>query len=411
MLDTHLAPHATYRRLRAGPAADHIDDFADWLHRRGYRPKVLRNKLRSFAAWTDWLKLNGMTGTDFIDGLRACEAYIRMHPRARYQRGPNKGSLTVARLFIRFLQQRNVLPQPSTPPSPSDLWPLLGEFRSWMRQHRGVTESTLRVYDGSLAELQATVGVDPAAYTAESVRRFVLERARRHGVSYAKLTASAVRTFLQFLAATGRCRAGLAHAIPAFASWNNTSMPRFLIPEDLERVVASCTGDSIGLRDKAILLLLARLGLRAGDVVRLTLKDIDWCNGTLVVSGKGRRHDLLPMSQEVGDAIKDYLERGRPSSQVPEVFTRALAPPNPLVPQAISQTVRRALCRAGVAAPTQGAHLLRHSAATSMLRQGASLAGIGAVLRHRSPQTTAHYAKVDMVLLSEIAQPWPGVVS
>ena len=167
----------------------------------------------------------------------------------------------------------------------------------------------------------------------KSVRRFVLERARRHGVSYAKLTASAVRTFLQFLTATGRCRAGLAHAIPAFASWNNTSMPRFLTPEDLERVVASCTGDSIGLRDKAILLLLARLGLRAGDVVRLTLKDIDWCNGTLVVSGKGRRHDLLPMSQEVGDAIKDYLERGRPSSQVHEVFTRALAPRNPLVPQ------------------------------------------------------------------------------
>ena len=185
-----------------------------------------------------------------------------------------------------------------------------------MLQHRGVTESTLRVYDGSLAELQATVGADPAAYTAESVRRFVLERARRHGVSYAKLTASAVRTFLQFLAATGRCRSGLAHAIPAFASWNNTSMPRFLIPEDLERVVASCTGDTIGLRDKAILLLLARLGLRAGDVVRLTLKDLDWRTGTLVVCGKGRRHDLLPMPQEVGDAIKDYLERGRPSCQV-----------------------------------------------------------------------------------------------
>ena len=141
MLDTHLAPHATCRRLRAGPAADHIDDFADWLHRRGYRPAVLRNKLRSFAAWTDWLKLIGMTGTDFIDGLRECESYIGMRSRARYQRGPNKESLTVARLFIRFLQQRNVLPQPLTPPSPADLWPLLGEFRSWMRQHRGVTES------------------------------------------------------------------------------------------------------------------------------------------------------------------------------------------------------------------------------------------------------------------------------
>ena len=141
MLDTDLAPHATCRRHRAGPAADHIDDFADWLHRRCYRPAVLRNKLRSFAAWTDWLKLIGMTGTDFINGLRECESYIGMRSRARYQRDPNKESLTVARLFIRFLQQRNVLPQPLTPPSPADLWPLLGEFRSWMRQHRGVTES------------------------------------------------------------------------------------------------------------------------------------------------------------------------------------------------------------------------------------------------------------------------------
>jgi len=411
MLDTHLAPHATCRRLRAGPAADHIDDFADWLHRRGYRPKVLRNRLRSFAAWTDWLELNGMTSTDYVEGLRACESYIGMRHRARYQRGPNKESLTVARLFIRFLQERSLLQHPSAPLSPSDTWPPLREFRSWMRQHRGVTESTLRVYDGSLAELQAKLGTDPAAYTAESVRRFVLERAKRHGTSYAKLTASAVRTFLQFLAATGRCRAGLAHAIPAFASWNNTSMPRFLIPEDLERVVASCMEDKIGLRDKAILLLLARLGLRAGDVARLKIKDIDWRNGTLVVCGKGRRHERLPMSQEVGDAIRGYLERGRPSSGIQEVFTRALAPPGSLVPQAISATVRRALRRAGVEAPTQGAHLLRHSAATSMLRQGASLAGIGAVLRHRSPQTTAHYAKVDMALLSEVAQPWPGVVS
>ena len=176
-------------------------------------------------------------------------------------------------------------------------------------------------------------------------------------------------------------------------------------------MIASPTTGALALRDTAILLLLARLGLRAGDVVKLKLSDIDWQNGTLAVCGKGRRHDLLPMPQEVGDAVLNYLKRARPPLRVQEVFTTVTIPVRPLSTQTVASTVRRALCRAGVKASTQGAHLLRHSAATSMLRQGASLAGVGAILRHRSPQTTAHYAKVDMTLLSEIAQPWPGAAS
>lgn len=156
---------------------------------------------------------------------------------------------------------------------------------------------------------------------------------------------------------------------------------------------------------------LARLGLRAGEAARLRFADIDWRNGRLAVCGKGRRQEWLPLPHDVGAAILAYLCHDRPPLQAPEVFTSILAPVRPLTRAAVTHIVRAALRRAGVEAPINGAHVLRHSAATAMLRQGASLAGIGAVLRHRSPRTTAHYAKVDFGLLSEVAQPWPGAVS
>ena len=278
-------------------------------------------------------------------------------------------------------------------------------------QHRGLTETTLDVYQGILVGLLEALGDDARAYSAEALRSFVLNRARPHGIYRAKSIVVAVRSFVRFLGATGRCPPGMEHAIPGFASWQLSSVPRFLVAEDVERVIGSCTDYVFGLRDRAVLLLLARLGLRAGEVAHLKFSDIDWRNGSIAVCGKGRRQELLPLPQEVGNAILVYLNQGRPSLRVPEVFTSVLAPLRALTRAAVTQIVRSALRRAGVKAPVNGAHVLRHSAATTMLRQGASLAGVGAVLRHRSPMTTAHYAKVDFALLSEIAQPWPEVSS
>jgi site-specific recombinase XerD len=203
----------------------------------------------------------------------------------------------------------------------------------------------------------------------------------------------------------------MEYAIPGFASWQLSSVPRFLVAEDVERLIGSCTDDASGLRDRAVLLLLARLGLRASEVAQLKFTDIDWRNGSITVCGKGRRQDSLPLPQEVGNAILIYLTQGRPSLRVSEVFTSVVAPFRALTRAAVTHIVRSALRRAGVKAPINGAHVLRHSAATTMLRQGASLAAVGAVLRHRCPMTTAHYAKVDFGLLSEIAQPWPEVSS
>ena len=300
-----------------------------------------------------------------------------------------------------------MVPRPATS-SPSDRWPLLGAFRSWMRQHRGLTETTLDAYQGVLVELLAMLGDDPRAYTAAALRAFVLQRARPHGIWRAKSIAVAVRAFLRFLGATGQCPSGREHAIPSFATWQLSSVPRFLRPDEVERVIASCSADAKGLRDRAALLLLARLGLRASEVARLTFAELDWDKGQITLCGKGRRQERLPLPQEVGTAILLYLRRGRPPLPVPELFTTVMPPVRPLTRAAVTHIVRSALARAAIKAPINGAHVLRHSAATAMLRQGASLAGVGAVLRHRSLSTTAHYAKVDFGLLAEIAQPWPG---
>jgi integrase/recombinase XerD len=304
-----------------------------------------------------------------------------------------------------------VLPQPAPRPSPADLWPILGEFRVWMRQHRGLTDASLDVYQGILIRLCDTLGGDPQIYTAEALRGFVLEQARRHRIWRAKSITVAVRAFLRFLGAAGRCPPGMEHAIPGFASWQLSSVPRFLVAEDVERLIASCPAGAKGLRDKAVLLLLARLGLRASEVAQLKFADIDWTHGQLTVSGKGRRQERLPLPQEVGVALLHYLRQSRPPLPAPMVFTSITAPVRPLTRAAVTHIVRAALRRTGIKAPINGAHLLRHSAATAMLRQGASLAGIGAVLRHRSPRTTVHYAKVDFGLLSEVAQPWPEAPS
>jgi site-specific recombinase XerD len=411
MLETHLKSSVTQRRLRAGPAADHIDGFADWLHRHGYRPITIDTLLRSLAGWTDWMLAAGFTAQDLFPGFEACKVALEEEQHVRYRRGPNHHSVTAASVFIRFLQQQGELPHPVTSPSASDLWPVLGEFRSWMRKHRGLTETTLDVYQGILVGLLNALSDDARAYSAEALRAFVLDRARLHGIHRAKSIVVAVRSFLRFLGVAGRCPPGLEHAIPGFASWQLSSIPRFLVPEDVERVIGSCTDDAFGLRNRAVLLLLARLGLRASEVAQLKFADIDWRNGGITVCGKGRRWDSLPLPQEVGNAILLYLNQGRPPLNVPEVFTTVLAPLRALTRAAVTHIVRSALCRAGVKSPINGAHVLRHSAATTMLRQGASLAGVGAVLRHRSPMTTAHYAKVDFGLLSEIAQPWPEVSS
>jgi integrase len=206
----------------------------------------------------------------------------------------------------------------------------------------------------------------------------------------------------------GRCQAGLDGAVPAYAHWQLADMPRYLSTEQVSCLIAACDGDaSARRRDRAIVLLLARLGLRAGDVAQLRLSDIEWQTGSLRVTGKSRTEVRLPLPQDVGDAIAGYLEC-RPPCRGDRVFLRTIAPCRPFLRgDGISTVVRRAMKRAGVVSPFKGAHVLRHTAATEMLRHGVPLDKIGLVLRHRGIDTTAYYAKADVALLKQVAQPWP----
>lgn len=410
MLEDHLKSPAACHRLRVGPAAPHVDAFTDWMHGEGYRPGYIALLCQLLATWTDWMRRSYLDDGDLLGGLDAYRSALTREGRLRYASGELRLSVIAATRFILFLRESGVIAAAPAVPTPCDTWSLLREFHAWAVGQCGLTPSSVRLYEIVLADLLASLGDDPGTYTAENLRAFVLERARQHGSSRRRTVVVSVRSFLRFLVMTGRCRVGMDQAIPGFASWRLSSIPRYIEAEEVERVIGACRADeAVGRRDRAVLLLLARLGLRAGDVERLSFADIDWKNGRIAVCGKSRRQEWLPLPQEVGDALVAYIRDGRAPIAVPQVFITAVAPFRPLAQGSVRNITGSALRRAGIKAPSHGAHVFRHSAATAMLRQGVSLAGVGAVLRHRSPDTTMHYAKVDFGLLSEIAQPWPEV--
>lgn len=404
-------PH-TLARLRSGPASAYLGEFTAWLSQRGYRPEPIRLHLRRVARFAEWASAEGFgLPCQAYEALGSFEERLTNHGRHAGRSVPDGRVLGAARLFVRHLEERAVV-EPVNTAGTAEERPLLSEFRQWMRRQRGVTESTLDVYCYLLAELLNAVGEDPEKWEARLVRQFVLDRARRHGQSRAKSVATAVRMLLRFLISTERCRPGLDEAIPTIAEWHLSSLPRYLGAEEVDRVIAACDpATATGARDRAIVLLLARLGLRAGEVASLAMGDIDWEEATLVVAGKSRRQHRLPLTQEIGDTVLHYLECGRARIDTDRIFTTVRTPLGPITRPTISCIVRRAIERAGVEAPFCGAHVLRHSAATAMLRQGMSLHHIGTVLRHASINTTAHYAKVDLGLLREIAVEWPEVGS
>jgi integrase len=261
-----------------------------------------------------------------------------------------------------------------------------------------------------LAQILPFIGVDPSRYTPRIIRDGLLEHARSAcSVHYPGMVASALRGYLRHLAHRGLALPDLDRAVPKVKGWRLASLPRYLEPDAVECLVASCNPQTpCGRRDRAILLLLARLGLRAGDVAKLGLADIDWQAATLRVCGKGRQEVRLPLPQDAGEALIAWLAGSRPGSVGAAVFVKLLPPFSPVTRHVVSEVVARAIDRAGITdAPSRGSNLLRHSAATAMLRGGATLDAIATVLRHRSTDTTAHYAKVDIAMLGAVAQAWP----
>lgn len=396
------------QRLHEGPLGQYIDAYAAELRAEGYAQQSAEVRVRLVADFSRWLAKHrilvpAITPDHFPSYLRS---------RARHRR-PRRDDRAALRRLWTLLRRQGVIPEPAVPaPTPADQ--LHATFRRYLQQERALAPATLVPYLGFTGEfLTERFGagpVDLSSLCAADITGYVQRRAATLRSKRVQLLTTALRAFLRFARYRGELPTDLAACVPAVANWSLSTVPRALPPGQVERVLAACNRQTaVGRRDYAILLLLARLGLRAGEVAALTLEDLDWQAGWVTVRGKGGRAAQLPLPVEVGAALAAYVQQGRPRAASRCVFLRARAP---IVgfrgPCAVGSVVKHALARAGIESPRKGAHQFRHSLACQLLRQGASLAEIGELLRHRSPQTTALYAKVDLAALAPLALAWPG---
>jgi integrase/recombinase XerD len=391
----------------SGPLAAYAASFGEELLRRGYPPERAARHVGLLAGLSGWLEHHGLTAADLTEE-RVAE--FLSHRRAEgYAEVP---TLRWAMTLFGFLPTLGVVPAAvSAPDGPADV--LIEEFRRYLVRDRGLAAHTVRGYIAGarsfLSHLEADNGLDLASLTAAKVIDFVLAECQQRQVGSAKVLVTAIRSLLRFMSFKGYTTHPLAGAVPAPSAMGGGYLPRGLDPKAMSALLASCDSSSlVGRRDLAILTVLSRLGLRAGEAAGLQFEDLDWRHGEVLVRGKGARQEHLPLPVDVGEALVAYL-RVRPSVEERTVFLRVHAPITAMTVGNVSELVRRACRRAGV--EPVGAHRLRHTAATAMLRGGASLAEVGQVLRESRAATTAVYAKVDRVALRTLAQPWPGAVA
>jgi len=356
MVEKFFVVPAAAQRLQSGVLGAHVDEFCTWLVSGDYQVPSIRYKLWVLSDLARWMTHEQLAVAD-LDEQRV-EDFLEV----RRRRGCTcRGFRSTAFQLIEQLRRSGVVaaPAPLRDDSPSAV--LLRRYEGYLRQER------------------------------------------------AQYMGTAVRSFLRFLYLRGETGSDLARAVPTVRRWRLSSVPGHLPSKDVERLLRACDCSSAtGRRNRAILLLLARLGLRASEVLALELGDLNWRAGEIRVRGKGLVHDRLPLLPEVGEALALYLQKDRPASSSRRVFLCTRAPRRGFAhPSSVSTIVARALARAGLAPVTRGAHLLRHSLATNMVRRGASLTEIGQVLRHRSPNTTEIYAKLDFDALRDVAMPWP----
>jgi site-specific recombinase XerD len=390
-----------------GPLAEFAGGFAAELRRLGYRPNAAANQLQLMAHLSRWMDAGHLA----VAGLTppAAEAFLAARRAEGYVLWLSPRALVP---LLGFLRRLGAAPLPA-PVAVTPAEALLGRYQQYLVAERGLAATTARGYADMvrpfLSEREKAGGLGLGQLTAAEVTAFVLATCPGRPKGSAKLTVTALRSLLGFLHVDGLIGEPLGKAVPAVASWRLAGLPRALEPGQVAALLGSCDRrTATGLRDFAMLTLLARLGLRAGEVAALTLDDIGWRAGEITVRGKGNRCERLPLPADAGEAITGYLRDGRPEpfEEARQVFLRARAPHRALTTGGVSQAVFGAGQRAGIG-PVH-AHRLRHSAATDMLRAGAPLTEIGQVLRHRRLLSTAIYAKADTEALRALARPWPG---
>ena len=392
-------------RRKPGWMDPYIESLRAWLLERGYTPGSTKHVLTLAGQLGRWMQstdvkfsqLDSAAVGSFLDALRA--RGVRRVP------GPRG-----LRPLLDYLDGEGALAFKPIPDSPVEQ--LLAEYRTWLVIDRGLAAATVLRYENLarrfLGQQPTTDGGQLAVdLTAADVVGFLLRESERVGVGAVKGRVAELRSLLRFLHLRGLTPTALASAVPPAAGWHDTGIPVGLAAADVQRLLDGCDRASpTGIRNFAILMLVARLGLRSVEVARLELGDIDWRAGEIQIAGKARRRDRLPLPHDVGEALTAYLRKVRPATSNRQVFLMLKAPIRPIRPDLVGDVTRWACRRAGL--PEVGPHRLRHALATELLRRGAKLVEISQVLRHRDLATTAVYAKVDLDALRRIAQPWPG---
>jgi integrase/recombinase XerD len=390
-----------------GPLALHADGVRSELSRLGYALGTVENHVRVMAHLSEWMADEGVEPSELSQDR--VEQFFAVLKR-QWKRPPTAQTL---RPMLRWLRECRLVPPltSTTPRTPLDV--LMERYHDWLVEDRGLAVPTVRRYEAVarrfLQERRTVAGRSTGVegLSGTDVTDFLLEGCSRLAVRSAKHLVNDLRSLLRFLFLEGLTPTALATAVPPVAGWRDTGLPALLAPSDVTALLDSCDrAQPTGLRDFAILTLLARLGLRAAEVANLELGSVDWRAGEMVIRGKGHRVDRLPLPVDVGEALAAYLADGRPRSTCRTLFLTSHAPQLAMHSQTVSGVVRYACVRAHL--PAMGSHRLRHTLASEVLRRGAALPEIGQVLRHRNLTSTTIYAKVDRVTLRAVARPWPG---
>jgi integrase/recombinase XerD len=391
-----------------GPLTTHVESFLDGLPVAGYAPPAVASRRWIIGAFIRWIQVKRLR----VENLNEADLLAFLERRAGVVDSKERATL---HRFLAHLRERGVCaPAPTRLVTPAD--EVTQRYVTFLRRDRGLAENSVAVYAPCARDFFAYRVAHAGRLAletldADTVRAFLLERIANRSAESSRLVSVALRSVLRFLFVRGETPRDLSPAVPMVRTYRHATVPAILTAEEVERVLATADAwTARGRRDAAILLLLARLGLRASEIVFLELDDIRWRVGEIVLRGKGSQRDHVPLLADVGHALARYLQHGRGPSPSRRVFLRVIPPRVGFArPCTIDHIVRLAFARAGVRPrPGRVAHVFRHTLATRMIRRGASMPDIAEVLRHRSPTTTTIYAKVSLEALRSVAQPWPG---
>ena len=393
----------------------HLDTLATALRDQHYAASTIRTHLREARAFGAWLTAQPYQlrdGNELLLAryLHSCGPSVPLHKRRR-----QRITAAIHRLLEHLRTAGVVAPPPVEHLPETEVQQWLSRYGAYLDHVLGLAPTTRQKYLFFATRLLQTLshqgGMTWSALTADTITAFVQADATPRKGFGPHGTATAVRSFLRFLVVQNRLPAGLDMAIPTVRRWSHAALPQHLSETDIMRILTCCTdGTARGTRNYAILLLLSRLGLRAKEVANLQLHDVDWVNGSLLIrSSKTHAERLLPLAQDVGEALLAYLRTGRPATLSRHLFLEHTAPYRPLhTASAITKIVKRLLAKAGIARQSSGAHLFRHTVATQLVNRGASFKDVADVLGHQTLQTTGLYAKLDLATLAQVALPWPG---